>query len=178
MGVRSGTVAVLIVLLTAALAAGSVAGADAAACTADGERKLCLTDVTVSTDRMAVGESATLDITVRNDGEAAANATVVLNTLDPNNVTESYTLREGRLEPGEELTVSQPLDASTPGTHGLQVLVFDGAIEHRYDASEVKTLHVEEQSTRLGGQFDTPDIALVALIGSLAVLGGMVYRYN
>ncbi|QLG63160.1 CARDB domain-containing protein [Halorarum salinum] len=177
MGARSGTLAALLVLFAATLAAGSVAGTGTT-CAADGDRKLCLADVHLSTDRIAAGDSATLEITVGNEGDAAANASVVMNTVDPENVTESYTLREERLEPGEELTVSQRLDASTVGTHGLQVLVFDGAIDHRYDASEVRILEVEPRSDGLGGSVDRAEYALVALLGSLGVAGVIVYRYD
>lgn len=178
MGARSGTLAVLVVLLTVALTAGSVVGADDAACTADGERELCLTDVNLSTDQLTVGESATLHVTLRNVGEVPANVTVVLNTAGPNNETGSYILHEGRLVPDEEITVSQRLGASTPGTHALQVLLYDGAISHQYDASRVMTLRVVEQSSSLGGPFDAPEFALVALLGSLGVLGVIVYRNN
>lgn len=172
-----GTLAVLVVLVAAALAAGQVAGAETA-CAADGERQLCLADVSLSTDRTTAGESATLEVTVENEGEDAANASVVLNTVDPENDTESYTLREERIDPGEELTVSQRLDASTVGPHGLQVLVFDGSIDHQYDASEVRTLEVEPKSDGLGGSVDRAEFALAALLGSLTVLGVIAYRNN
>ena len=178
MGARSGTLAVLVVLLTATLAAGSVAGADDVACTADGERKLCLADVSVSTDRMTAGESATLTVTVGNVGEVAANGTVVLKVAGPVNGTDTYALSEDRLAPGEEIEVTQRLDASTPGTHGLQVVLNDGAMTHRYDASEIRTLEVEERSAGFGGPIDAPEYALLALLGSLSVLGAVVYRNN
>lgn len=178
MRARSGTLAVLVVLLAAALAAGSVTGTGDAACTADGERKLCLADVSVSTDRMTAGESATLTVAVRNEGEVAANGTIVLKVAGPVNGTDTYALSEDRLAPGEEIEISQRLDASTPGTHGLQVVLNDGAMTHRYDASEVKTLRVEERSAGLGGPFDAPEYALVALLGLLSVFGVVVYRNN
>ena len=178
MGARSGTLAVLVVFLAATLAAGSVAGADGAACTADGERKLCLADVSVSTERLAPGESATLTVTVRNEGEVAANGSVVLKVASPANETNAYTIHEGRLDPGEEMEVTQQLDASTPGTHGLQVVVNDPAMTHQYDASEVVTLQVESQSGYLGGDVDASDVALVGLVGSLSVVGVIVYRNN
>ncbi len=166
----------LVVVLVAALAAGSVAGAEDTPCEADGEKKFCLTEVSLSTESMTAGQSATLDVTVRNEGNATANATVVLNTVDPNNVTQSYNLREQRLEPGEEVSLSQQLDATTPGMHGMQVLVFGDSIGHRYDASAAKTLSVEEQTPGLGGPLDRAEFALVALLGSIGVLGFMTYR--
>ena len=178
MGARSGALAALVVLLAAALAAGSVVGTDAdSPCAADGERKLCLADVSTSTDRIVMGESATLTVTVKNEGDVAANGTVVLKVAGPNG-TNTYVLQEVRLEPGEETEISQRLDASTPGTHGLQIVVNDGAMSHRYDASEVITLEVVEESTVLGGDLDAPDIALVALVGALSVIGVITYRNN
>ncbi|QLG26265.1 hypothetical protein HUG10_01340 [Halorarum halophilum] len=178
MGARNGTLAVLVVLVAAAVAAGGVAGADEGTCSANGERKLCLEDVSVSTERIVVGESATLSVTVRNAGDVAANGTVVLKVAGPVNGTDTYALSEDRLEPGEEVEVTQRLDASTPGTHGLQVVLNDGAMTHRYDASEVRTLEVEERSAGLGGPIDAPEYALLALLGSLSVLGVVVYRNN
>ncbi|WP_435127797.1 CARDB domain-containing protein [Halobaculum sp. D14] len=176
MGVRSGAAGVFVVLLVAAVAVGPAVGAAGTDCAADGAKKLCFADVSLSTDRLVSGESATLNVTVENRGDVAANATVVLKTASPNNETETFNLREERLEPGESLTVTQRLDASTPGTHGLQAVLYGDGYAHAYDTSAVLTMVVEERGGRLGGPVDTPELALAALVGALAVLGAVVLR--
>lgn len=175
MNARSGRLAVLAAVLVWTLAlsaAGPALAADGDACTgADG---VCLGDVTLSTDRLVAGETATLDATVHNAGDDAANVTVVLNTAGPDDATDSYTLRRTSLGPGETATLSQSLDASTPGTHGLQLVVYDGSLSRQYDTSTARTLTVEARG--LGGSLDRSEYALGALVGSLAVVGGIGYR--
>lgn len=161
------------VVLTFVLAAGSALGAERECTAADG-RTVCLEDVRLSADRLVRGETATLEATVRNAGDAPANATVVLNTVDPNDTVDSYTLGRVSLAPGESRTVRQPLDASTPGTHGVQLLVVDGNGSHRYDASTVRTIAVAERG--LGGTLDRTEYALGALVGSVGVAVGLVVR--
>lgn len=174
MELRSGALAAVAAALAATLVLGAVPVAGEPACTASNGQSVCLDWIEVSDDRLAAGESATLEATVRNADDEPANATVVLNTAGPDNVTNSYTLGRVRLAPGETHTISQSLDASTPGTHGLQVLVFDGDLSRRHDASTVRTLVVTRGG--LGGAVDRDEYALAALVGSVGVAAGLVYR--
>ena len=169
-----GVVAVAVVVAVAlTLAAGPALGAERKCTAADG-RKVCLDDVRLSADGLVRGETATLEATVRNAGDAPANVTVVLNTVGPNDTVDTYTLGRTRLAPGETRTVSQSLDASTPGTHGVQLLVVDADGSHRYDASAVRTIVVAERG--LGGALDRSEYALGALVGSVGVAVGLVLR--
>ncbi|WP_435063128.1 CARDB domain-containing protein [Halobaculum sp. EA56] len=177
MGARRSVLIGAVVLFVAALLLGpavGAAGAQSASCEANGARKVCLSDVTLGSETMSAGESTELSLTVENVGEERATAVVVLNVASPDNETNSYELRKRSLEPGETLTVTQSVDASTPGTHAMQVLVYDGDLAHRYDASEPMSVTVKRQG--LGGPVDTPEFALAALVGSLAVVGVLAYR--
>ena len=177
MGARSAVVGGAVVLLLAALFVGPAVGGTAAAtgsCEADGARQLCVTDASLGADSLTAGESTEFSMTVENVGEERATAVVVLNVAGPDDATDSYELRRESLSPGETVTVTQSVDASTPGTHALQGLVYDDGLSHRYDATEPTTVSVAERG--LGGDVDASEYALAALVGSLAVLGGMVYR--
>lgn len=177
MGARSAVVRGAVVLFIAALlvgpAVGGTAGAQAAPCQANGSQQVCLTEASLDGETLTAGESTELSVTVENTGEERATAIVVLNVVSPDNETNSYELRKRSLEPGETLTVTQSVDASTPGDHGLQVVVYGDGYAHQYDASEPMSVTVERQG--LGGGIDTPEYALAALIGSVAVIGGIGY---
>ncbi|MFC7068041.1 hypothetical protein [Halobaculum lipolyticum] len=171
--VRWGAVVLFVAALLITPAVGAV-GAQSGACQADGARKLCLVDAGVETDSIVAGQSTELSATVENVGEERATALVLLNVASPSDETNSYELRSRSLAPGETLTVTQEVDASTVGTHAMQVIVYSDGYEHRYDASEPMSVTVEAKG--LGGPIDAPDYALGALVGSLAVAGGVVYR--
>ncbi|UIP00880.1 hypothetical protein Hbl1158_05855 [Halobaculum sp. CBA1158] len=177
MGARRSVIIGAVVLFVAALLVGpavGAAGAQSGSCEADGAAQLCLTEASLGSDELTAGESTTLTATVENVGDERATAVVVLNVAGPDNETDSLEIRRESIPPGETLTVTKTVDASTPGTHAMQVLVYNDDLAHRYDASEPWTVEVNEQG--LGGGIDTPEYALAALIGSLAVLGGLVYR--
>lgn len=177
MGARSsrswGVVALVIAVLLVGPAVGAV-GATQESCQANGSQKVCLTDASLGAETLAAGESTQLSVTVENVGEERATAIVVLNVASPDNETNSYELRRQSLAPGETLGVTQAVDASTPGPHAMQVVVYGDGLGHRYDASAPMTVTVERQG--LGGSFDTPEYALAALVGAVAVMGGLVYR--
>lgn len=178
MGARSAVVRGGVVLFIAALLVGSVvggtAGAQASSCQADGTQQVCLTDASLGAATVTEGESTELSVTVENVGDERATAVVVLNVAGPDNETNSYELRKRSLAPEETLTVTQSVDASTPGTHAMQAVVYGDGYAHRYDASEPMQVTVERQG--LGGGGDTPEYALAALLGALSVIGGLAYR--
>ena len=177
MGARRNVVLGAVVLFIAASLVGpavGAAGATQASCQANGAQQLCLTDVSLDKTTMAAGESAHLSVTVENVGDARATGVVVLNVASPNNETDSYELRSRSLDTGETYTFTQSVDASTPGTHAMQVIVYSDGFSHRYDASEPMTVTVERQG--LGGAIDAPEYALAALVVAVGVVAGMVYR--
>ena len=163
MGARSAVVGGAVVLLLAALFVGPAVGGAAAAtasCEADDARQLCVTDASLGADSLAAGESTTFGLTVENTGEERATAVVLLNVAGPDDETDSYELQRESLSPGETVTVTQSVDANTPGTHALRGLVFDDGLSHRYDATEPMTVSVAERG--LGGDVDASEYALAA----------------
>lgn len=178
MGARSAVVRGAVVLVITALlvgpAVGGAAGAQASSCQPNGSQQVCLTAASLDRGTLTAGESTELSLTVENTGEERATAIVVLNVVSPDNETNTYELRKRSLAPGETLSIAQSIDASTPGTHGIQAVVYADGYAHRYDSSEPMSVVVERQG--LGGSIDTPEYALAALVGSLAVLGAVVYR--
>ncbi|MFC6787714.1 CARDB domain-containing protein [Halobaculum halobium] len=178
MGARSAVVRGGVVLILAALlvgpAVGGTAGAQAASCQSNGSQQVCLTEANLDAETLVAGESAELSLTVENTGEERATAILVLNVASPDNETNSYELRTQSLAPGETLSVTQSIDASTPGEHGIQAIVYGDGYAHQYDASAPMRVTVERQG--LGGGIDTPEYALAALVGSLAVIGVIGYR--
>lgn len=170
---RWGVIALVVTALLLGPAVGAV-GATQESCQANGSQQVCLTDASLDATTLASGESTQLSVTVENVGEERATAIVVLNVASPDNETDSYELRRQSLGPGETLSLTQSVDASTPGPHAMQVIVYGDGLGHRYDASAAMTVTVERQG--LGGSFDTPEYALAALVGAVAVMGGIVYR--
>ncbi|MFC7098180.1 CARDB domain-containing protein [Halobaculum marinum] len=177
MGARKNVLWGLVVLFTAALIVGpavGAAGAQSSSCAANGAQQVCLVDAGVDADTIVTGQSTELSVTVENVGDERATAVVVLNVASPDNETDSYELRTRSLAPGETLTVTQSIDATTIGTHALQTIVYSDGYGHRYDATEPMTVTVEPRG--LGGPIDAPEYALGALVGSLGVAGAIVYR--
>ncbi|MFB6242950.1 MAG: hypothetical protein ABEH80_02525 [Halobaculum sp.] len=147
-------------------------------CQATGDKKVCLTEVTVSDDTLVVGERGQVRVTVENQGSQVVTPRVSMNTAGPNNTTGVYPLGRPELQPGDSETLTQPLSAENPGQHGVQVLVFSATGNHRYDISEIKFVDVvEEPPTRLGGRIDASEISLVVLVVSLLGAGVTGYRY-
>lgn len=100
-----------------------------------------------------------------------------MHTASPENETDVFELEETTLEPGEEHSFSQELNASTPGTHGLRLTLTEPSTRHVFDVSEIKTVEVlAEHPKRLGGPIDRSEIALGALVVSLLGILGLGYR--
>jgi hypothetical protein len=167
-------VVVTVALATASFGAVSLAsGASADAdCSAVEDRQVCLQEFSAPETLLIDGENGTVSITAENVGSVEAGVLVVLNTRDPNNETSSFALAEETLAPGESTTVTQPLNATTPGTHGLRAVLVDTSTNRQYDTSESVFLDVRsEPAPGLGGPIDRTEIALVAF---LAAIVGMV----
>lgn len=134
--------------------------------------------VSVSEERLVAGESGTITATVTNAGDSAASVAVVLVTGGPNNRTAGYTLDRSTLAAGATKTITQPLNATTPGTHTLRIVVLNPETMTQYDVSRAVTITVlAEPPTRLGGPIDRTEVALVALVLSLGGIGIVGYRY-
>lgn len=175
---RSGTLAVLVVIAALAVAgAPTLAGAqETAECRATNGTQVCVEELSVTDDTLETGQQGEISVTVRNVGNETASVRVILNTVDPNNETGSFILDERTLDPEESITITEQLGARTPGTHALQVRLLQQNGTFRYDSSEIVTIDIVKDRTRLGGEIDEPDFALLALLGSLAGMGYLVVR--
>jgi hypothetical protein len=184
MGVRSGTLAVVVAVGLVALSLAPAVGLaqeSSQECESIDGSQVCIQEASITSDTLRTGDSAELTVTVKNAGDDEATFFVALVVSSPNNETQSFFLkRDGdeqvTLAPGETATFDQPVDPSTPGTHALQFRTVTPDREGAYDASEIITVEVQQPKTGLGGRIDRSEIALVALLGSLAVLGGLAYR--
>lgn len=154
--------------------------AGAGACEPTDAGHLCLASAGVGSGVVELGESTEISYTVENRGDDVTAARVQLSIAGPNNETRSFVLEEGTtLTPGESTSGSLSLTGDTVGLHALQfrVVTPDGA--YRFDQSEALTVDVVEDRTRIGGDLDAPDFALLALVATLtiaAVLGLRIYR--
>lgn len=142
------------------------------------DKQLCIEEFDTPDEPLVVGEHGEFSVTVTNDGEVPASGMVLLHTANPENNTSSYRLDEITLGPGESETLSRPINATTPGTHGLRISVHDAETGDTYDISEIATVEIlEEPPKRLGGPIDRTEIALGALIVALGGIFAMGYRY-
>ena len=169
---RRGAVLGFVVVLAVTLLVGTMSPASGAAaeseCQPVENRQVCLQDFSAPESLLIGGENGSISVTVENVGSVEAEALVVLNTNDPNNQTASFPLARPTLAPGESQTIEQPLNATTPGSHGLRVIVVDSATGQQYDTSETVGLEVRsEPEPGLGGPIDRVEIALVALVAAL-----------
>ncbi|MEZ3144873.1 CARDB domain-containing protein [Halobaculum sp. MBLA0143] len=147
-------------------------------CRAVGGQKVCLTDVTVTTDELVVNQTATVKVTLENRGEQVTTSRVTMNTAGPNNTTRIVPIGRPQLQPGESTTITQPVSGETPGTHGVQVLVVSSDGTHRFDISEIKYVEVlAEPPTELGGRIDRTELSLGVLLLALVGAGATGYRY-
>ena len=147
-------------------------------CQAAGGQKVCLTDVTVTTDELVVNQTATVEVTVENQGDQVVTPRVTMNTAGPNNTTTIVPIGRPQLQPGESTTVTKPISGENPGLHGVQVLVVSPDGTHRFDISEVRYVDVlAEPPTELGGRIDRTELSLGVLLLALVGAGVTGYRY-
>ncbi|MEZ3115018.1 hypothetical protein RYH80_03675 [Halobaculum sp. MBLA0147] len=141
---------------------------------------LCLAAASVGSNVVELGESTEISYTVENRGDDVTAARVQLTIAGPNNETRSLILEEGTtLTPGESTSGALSLTGDTVGLHALQFRVVTPDGTYRFDESEPLTVDVVEDRTRLGGDLDAPDFALLALVATLTiagVLGLRIYR--
>ena len=176
MNARSGGLAVVgaVLVWTFAVAPALGAGAATTGTPAAACEGVCVEEVRLSADRLVAGETATLEATVTNDGDAPANVTIALEATGPDGKTDSYALDRSPLDAGESRTVTQTLNANTTGTHRLRLIVYGDNVFERHDASPARTLVVAERG--LGGDLDGSEYALGAFVGAVGVAGTVVYR--
>ena len=158
----------------------AVAGATSTTerCQANGDQKVCLTDVQVSDDTLVVNQTGTVEVTLENQGDQPVAPRVTMNTAGPNNTTSVVPIGQPELQPGETTTVTQSVAGETPGQHGVQVIVTSPDGSHRFDISAIQFVQVTaEPPTELGGRIDRTEVSLAVLI--LALVGASVagYRY-
>jgi hypothetical protein len=174
---RRGALTLLVVAALAVAGAPTLVGAQQTTeCKPLNGTQVCIEETSVTDDTLEDGQQGELTVTVQNVGEGNASVQILLNTVDPDNETQSFILDERTLEPNESVTITKKLGAQTPGTHGLQVRLSQRNGSFVYDASKIVTVQVVEDRTRLGGELDAPEFALIALIGSLAAMGYLVVK--
>ena len=140
---------------------------------------LQISEFTVTKDTVVVGDRIEegFSVTVTNNGSSNTTAVLMVYTANEENQTDSYRVPEFAIGPGESHTITRPLNASTPGTHGLRVAMVDPVTQQQYDVSDIKTVKVyEEPPKRVGGPIDRSEIALGALIASVLGMVGLVYH--
>lgn len=165
-------------LVVLAALAGPAVGTDA--CEAVDGQQVCITSIDVSAEELTQGEEGQLSVTVTNEGDQTTTFRMILAVASPNNETNAVELdrsaEQRTLEPGESRTFTQPLAPETPGTHALELRLVTDDRQSRFDASDPIAVEVVEPSAGLGGGIDRAEIALVALLGALTVLGYLGYK--
>jgi hypothetical protein len=147
-------------------------------CQANGDQKVCLTDVQVSDDTLVVNQTGTVEVTLENQGDQLVAPRVTMNTAGPNNTTSVVPIGQPELQPGETATVTQSVAGETPGQHGVQVIVTSPDGSHRFDISAIQFVQVTaEPPTELGGRIDRTEISLAVLIAALLGASVAGYRY-
>ena len=137
-----------------------------------GESELCIQAFDVADDSLVVEESTSFSVTVQNTGSETATGVVLLHTAGPDDETNAYQMNRLTLEPNASETLTRDINATTPGEHVLQISVIDPTTSERVAVSERRrvTIHAEPPA-RLGGPIDRTELAVVALVGSLAGIG-------
>ncbi|WP_137284624.1 COG1361 family protein [Halorussus salinisoli] len=172
----SHAIAVVLLCITTLVAPGTAITANDSCSTVD-SAKVCVKGFSVTKNTLLTGEQAKLLVTVENSGSEPATVLVTLNTAGPNNTTGVFPIGEHTLLPGENKTITQTLNGSSPGTHGFRVLVTEADTDKRFDTSEIATIEVRtDPPTRLGGPIDRTEVALVALVLSIAGIVGLGYH--
>lgn len=170
-------VAVCLCCLVGLVALAPAAGATER-CRAVSDQKVCLTDVSITTDELVVNQTATVKVTVENRGDQVVTPRVTMNTAGPNNTTSIVPIGRPELQPGESTTLTQTVSGETPGTHGVQVLVVTADGTHRFDISAIQYVEVlAEPPAELGGPIDQTELSLGVLLIALVGAGVTGYRY-
>ncbi|MFW6458453.1 MAG: hypothetical protein ACOCY6_03460 [Halodesulfurarchaeum sp.] len=170
-----GLVFVMLAVTTLGVGVGTVAG-QPSDCEPVDDQQLCI-DEFDTPEQLVVNESVEFSLTLTNYGNESTTATVYLHTADPNNETADYELEEVTLDPDESTTLSRPIDASTPGVHGLRISVVGTESRDVFDVSDIATVEIlEEHPPELGGPIDRTEIALGVLVLAMACIAGLGYR--
>lgn len=101
------------------------------------ETEICIQEVSLSKTAVDVGNRTEISLMVQNAGKQTGDAAILLGIKQPEGGYDHYRVEEiHNLEPGSTQTVSIPLPFGEPiGVHELNVMVFDQAEQHLYDAT-------------------------------------------
>ena len=101
------------------------------------ETEICIQEATLSKTTVDVGNRTRISLTVHNAGNQTGDAAILLGIRQPEGGYDHYRVEEiHNLESGSTQTVSIPLPFSEPtGVHELNLMVFDQAEQHLYDAT-------------------------------------------
>lgn len=167
----------LVLFLPLTLMGVGTSNAATAECQPINNQQLCIEAFSVSDDTLLTGKQGNLSITMTNPGIQNASGVLMLYHVNPANNTSVFQVDSVEVEPGTSETITQSMNASTVGTHGLRAAIVEPETQQPYDLSEIKTVEVrDEPPAELGGPIDRTEIALVALVG--AILGILVLGYR
>jgi uncharacterized membrane protein len=99
--------------------------------------EICIQNVSLSKTTVDAGNRTRISITVQNAGNETGDAAVLLGVRQPSGQYDHYRVEEiHNLEPGSTQTVSIPVPfGESTGVHELNVMMFDQAEQHLYDAT-------------------------------------------
>lgn len=145
---RNGYFTILFLLIVISFIPATTAAQPATECNPIQETEICIQDISLSKTTVDVGNRTEITLTVQNAGNQTGDAAVLLGIRQPENGHDYYRVEEiHNLESGGTQTVSIPLPFGEPvGVHELNVMVFDQAEQHLYDASGYYQKVTVEQS--------------------------------
>lgn len=168
----------MVLAVVIAISAGGAPTQSVEECQSIENKQVCIEEVS-GPDSLVVGERGNISITLDNRGSEDATSVLMLYIERPNtNTSEQIEIGRPSIQAGETATVTQTLNASTPGTHRIQFGAIDQETIQRYHLSEVTTIEVRtEPATGLGGPIDRTEIALGLFVLSLVGMSAVGYRW-
>lgn len=147
------------------------------------ETEICIEDVSISETSVEAGNRTDVSLTISNVGNQTGDATVLLGMRQPEGRYDYFKAEEvHNLEPGDTQTVSIPLrmQAGEPvGVHELNIMVFDDAEQHLYDATgyyQKITVEEGQGSFNLLSWIEKLGNVAKALLAIIALAIFVVYR--
>lgn len=142
-------------------------------CQSVGETQVCIEEFDVQKNTLLVGEETEFVLTLDNVGERNATTNVVMFHDQPGDLEPRVIdFGELRVGAGETRTVRQGLNASTVGTHRIQIEVLEADTLQSYHRSAPETLEIREELPAI----DRATVAMTVLLLALAGLALLGYR--
>jgi hypothetical protein len=144
--------AILCFLLAVSVVPAVSAAQSEVRCNSIQETEICIQEVSLSKTTVDIGNRTDISLTVYNAGNQTGDATVLLGIRQPEGGYDHYRVEEiHNLESESSQTVSIPLPFGEPtGVHELNIMVFDQAEQHLYDATGYyQKVTVEKKQTSI-----------------------------